>query len=443
MTLKGWISLVLLTGSPGLLLAQDSLQHSSYAFSLSDVVRIARDQNKRVKAAKEEEKASAFDLQEAKDAVLPSLAADANYQRFTKVTLFRDGLSGSHTITRPPDPNNASVVTQAGFLVYGGGRIRKNIEEKEIREQLASVNTGDEAGQSATRAALLYLQIVSLYRQDSLFAEEIKRAELRVKNITSLYENERVTKSDLLRAEVDVSTQQLNREQTDNDIAIAKDKLGVQLDLPAATRIDLTDTSFQLPAATELPGEYQADGPNTPYALQRYGKLLQLQENRIDVVRTQFYPTVRLYSAYGLSYPNLNLFPPINQWWAAGFIGVMVHYDISSLYKTRNKVSSARQQYESLHLQRDYVLDNVNEEIRSLNIKYRESLDRIRVAQKSIEQAAVNLRILTAKYYNQLALLTDLLDADNLYTESALRLVRAQTDAMGYYYRLLYATGRL
>jgi outer membrane protein TolC len=335
------------------------------------------------------------------------------------------------------------VVTQAGFLVYGGGRIKKNIEEKEIREELASVNTGDEAGRSATQAALLYLQIISLYRQDSLFAEEIKRAELRVKNIRALYENERVTRSDLLRSEVDLSTQQLNREQTDNDIAIAKDKLGIQLDLPATAKMDLTDTSFQLPTSTELPGEYRSDAPNTPYVLQRYGKLLQLQENRIDLVRTQYYPTVQLYSAYGLSYPNLNLFPPINQWWAAGFIGVTVHYDISSLYKTRNKISAARQQYESLHIQREYVMDNVNEEIRSLNIKYRESLDRIKVAQKSIEQAAVNLRILTAKYYNQLALLTDLLDADNLYTESALRLVRAQTDAMGFYYRLLYATGRL
>ncbi|HEY4335221.1 MAG TPA: TolC family protein [Puia sp.] len=445
MALKGrsWLFLFLVVVSGGSVRAQDSIPHGLYSFSLSDVIRIAGNQNKRVKAAREEEKASAFELQDAKDAMLPSLAADGNYQRYTKVTLFQEGLSNAHAISRPPDPNSASVVTQAGFLVYGGGRLRKNIEEKELRGQLASVNTGDEAGQSATQAVLLYLQMIGLYRQDSLFAEQIRRAELRVKNIRSLYENERVTKSDLLRAEVDLSTQQLNREQTENDIVIARDKLGVQLDLPPSTRIVLTDTALQLPAPAELPGEYQPDGSNTPHVLQRYGKLLQLQENRIDQVRSQYYPTVQLYSGYGLNYPNLNFFPPINQWWAAGFVGVMVHYDISSLYKTHNKVAAARQQYESLHIQRDYLVDNINEEIRSLSLKYKESLDRIEVARKSIEQAAANLRILNAKYYNQLALLTDLLDADNLYTESALRLVRAQTDAMGYYYRLLYATGRL
>ncbi|HEY4112215.1 TolC family protein [Puia sp.] len=425
------------------LYAQDSVSHPVYSFSLNDVIRIAKDQNKRVKAAREDEKASAFDLQDAKDAVLPYLAADGNYQRYTKVTLFQNGLSDAHAISRPPDPNSASLVTQAGFLVYAGGRVRRNIEEKEIRSQLAVVNTGDEAGQTSTQAALLYLQIIGLYRQDSLVAEQIKRAELRVKNIRALYENERVTKSDLLRAEVDLSTQQLNREQTDNDITIAKDKLAIQLDLPGSPRIIITDTAVNLPGVAELPGEYTPEAPNTPYLLQKYGKLLLLQENRIDLIRSQYSPTVQLYSAYGLNYPNLNLFPPINQWWSAGFIGVMVHYDISSLYHTRNKMAAARQQYESLHLQRDYIADNVNEEIRSLTLKYRESLDRITVARKSIEQAAVNLRILSAKYYNQLALLTDLLDADNLYTESALRLVRAQTDAMGYYYRLLYATGRL
>ena len=65
------------------------------------------------------------------------------------------------------------------------------------------------------------------------------------------------------------------------------------------------------------------------------------------------------------------------------------------------------------------------------------------MAEKSIEQATANLKIVSTKYFNQLALLTDLLDADNLYLESSFNLVKAQTDATGYYYRLLYATGKL
>lgn len=419
------------------------MRHPVYNLSLNDVIRIARTQNKLVKASKEEERASEFDRRNAQDEILPHIGVSGSYQRFSRVTVFENGLADAHGFRRGPDPNSASLVPEASFLVYGGGRIKRNIEDKELRLQLARVNTNDQAGQTVTDVALLYLQMVSLYRQDSLFAEVVKRSELRVKNIRSLFENERVTRSDLLRAEVDLSTQQLNREQTGNDIEIAKDRLAIRLDLRDAAGIMIVDTSFQLPALAELPGEYTPEATNTPYALQKLATQLQLQENRIGLTRSQYYPTVQLYSAYTLSYPNFNVWPYINDWWAAGFIGVQVKYDISSLYHNKNKVAAVKQEYETLRIRRDYVADNVNEEIRSLNLKYRESLDRIKVARKSIEQAAVNLRILSAKYYNQLALLTDLLDADNLYTESGLRLVRAQADAMSYYYRLLYASGRL
>jgi outer membrane protein len=85
----------------------------------------------------------------------------------------------------------------------------------------------------------------------------------------------------------------------------------------------------------------------------------------------------------------------------------------------------------------------VNEEANALHIKYSESLHRISVAESSIEQASANYKIVSAKYFNQLALLTDLLDADNLYLESKYNLIRSQTDALAFYYRLLYTSGRL
>jgi outer membrane protein TolC len=177
--------------------------------------------------------------------------------------------------------------------------------------------------------------------------------------------------------------------------------------------------------------------------LQRTAKAIRLQESRIRSIRSAYYPLIQLYTAYGLNYPNFFSFPPVAQWYSVGFIGIRAQYAISSLYHNRNKVAAAKERLNSLQLQRAYISDNVNENIRSLYIRYNESLTRIRVAEKSIEQAAANLKIVSTKYYNQLALLTDLLDADNLYLESNFNLVKAQTDATGYYYRLLYVTGKL
>jgi outer membrane protein TolC len=150
-----------------------------------------------------------------------------------------------------------------------------------------------------------------------------------------------------------------------------------------------------------------------------------------------------LYSAYGLSYPNTIFFPPVDQAYSIGFVGLKIQYNISSRYQNKNKVSAGKIRLEELHYVQKNINDNVRQEAGSLLIKYREALNRISVNEKSIEQARVNYKIVSAKYYNQLALLTDLLDADNLYQESKFNLVQSQTSALFIYYQLLYTSGKL
>jgi outer membrane protein len=96
-----------------------------------------------------------------------------------------------------------------------------------------------------------------------------------------------------------------------------------------------------------------------------------------------------------------------------------------------------------LELQQEAYSDQVRAGIRSYYIRYAEALRRISVNERSVAQAQANYRIVNTKYLNQLSLLTDLLDADNLYQESRLNLVKAQTDALGIYYHILYTTGNL
>ena len=76
-------------------------------------------------------------------------------------------------------------------------------------------------------------------------------------------------------------------------------------------------------------------------------------------------------------------------------------------------------------------------------IKYNEAVNRMLVIKKSIEQAEVNYNIQNNKYSNQLSLLTDLLEADNLYQESRFNYIQANIAALSIYYRLLFLTGKL
>ena len=61
----------------------------------------------------------------------------------------------------------------------------------------------------------------------------------------------------------------------------------------------------------------------------------------------------------------------------------------------------------------------------------------------SVRQAEENYRIMRNRYMNQLAILTDLLDADNLRLNAELQLTTARTRVVYTYYELQRAAGTL
>jgi outer membrane protein TolC len=150
-----------------------------------------------------------------------------------------------------------------------------------------------------------------------------------------------------------------------------------------------------------------------------------------------------LFGGYGFNYPNTLVFPPQAQTVAVGTAGVRVTYDISSLYQNKNKVKAASIRETELKQQKDWVEDNVMQEVKALAIKYNETAKRMLVIKKNIEQTEANYNIQNLKYSNQLSLLTDLLDADNLYQESKYNYIQAHIAAMSIYYRMLFITGKL
>jgi outer membrane protein TolC len=179
------------------------------------------------------------------------------------------------------------------------------------------------------------------------------------------------------------------------------------------------------------------------YSVQKAALNVELQQARLQAAQSSDKPSLSFYGAYGLNYPNYLVFPPVNQAYALGFIGLKAQYSISSLYHNKSKVAASKLRVRELEVQQEAYRDEVQTEVKSYYIKYSEALNRISVNERSVEQALVNYRILNTKYLNQLSLLTDLLDADNLYQECRFNLVKAQTDALAIYYHILYASGNL
>ncbi|WP_298739919.1 TolC family protein [uncultured Chitinophaga sp.] len=436
-----WI-LFLFFISPVCSLKAQSTHNATLSLSLEEAIRQAKAANRAISALKKEEDAARADLQDARMGALPRVQANASYQRYTSVTLFDGVLGDPHQIPKPPGPDAGALALEASMNLYAGGRQKAMVTDMQHKSELATLDTREQASSIALQVTLQYLDMIRLYFQARLIKDQVTRARIRSKNINAFYINGKVTKSDVLRADVSLSNILLNETANDNDYRISNRKLNMLLHLDQSTTIIPADTvSLIRPDSLEL--ERLSADLSGAYAVLKLKKHITLQENRTKLARSFQLPSLSLFGGYGFNYPNTLVFPPRPQTFAVGTAGVRLTYELSSRYQHKNKVRASRLRESRLQQQQEWISENVQQEATALNIKYNEALNRAAVTKKSIEQAATNYQIQHTKYANQLSLLTDLLEADNLYQESRLNHIQANIAALSLYYRLLFLTGKL
>ena len=92
---------------------------------------------------------------------------------------------------------------------------------------------------------------------------------------------------------------------------------------------------------------------------------------------------------------------------------------------------------------RDRALQSLRMEVRDAWLRHEESVEQVKTLELSVLQAKENYRIMQNRYFEQLSILTDLLDANSVMLDAELQLTRARTRVIYNYYRLQKACGRL
>ena len=423
--------------------SQEKQDSKAFRITLNEAINFAQLRNKAIQVAKLEAHASTAEKLDVERGALPTISTNASYQRFSNLVRFTDGLGGVIKGERLPTSNGANLGIDALFNIYAGGRQRALQQEALVRERIANVALEDQLAGAGLQTATQYLEMVRLQGQRNFVIEQIRRADVRLKNIEALYRNQKVTRNDLLRAQVMKSNVELTLEQTVNDLWISNQKLNVIMDLPDSVRIIVVDSTSmnQVPLGQLKELVYRAGVQS--FGLQRAAENIYLQQARLKLVKSNAKPSLAFYSAYGFNYPNFLFNPPVDQLYAIGFVGLKAQFNISSIYQNRQKVVAAKTRVRAMEVQQSLVRDQFSQEAQSYLIKYQEALTRISVTERSIEQSRVNYNIVNKKYLNQLALLTELLDADNLLQESQFTLLKTRVDAIMTYYRLKYISGNL
>ena len=398
--------------------------------------------NKTVLMRKLEVQAGNEELKDAKTEKLPDIKAYGEYARVSNMPLYENGLLNKPE-QFPVLHTYYKVGGDAYLKLYNRGKTNNKIAEQKtlikIKEEQQSMTTSS----VKLQATGYYLDLVrgKLFKQYIL--SHIADEEKQLQHIRQLQKSGVILKSDVLRAELQLSKLQLSLHTIENDLAIANQKLNLLL----GQNESIENVPVSNPGTDSLVLKSYEDYLNDAF-LHSYNYKIsegqtELKALQVKDVKANLSPKIGLFANYNYAYPEIQFYPYGAALYGLGMAGVRASFPISGFYQNKHKVKASELEYKAQELEHANTADVVRQQVNESYLRYKEALDRMDVAKKNIDQAVENARIVHNTYFNQLSLITDLLDADTQVLQTRFDLVAAQTAAAYQYYQLQNAIGNL
>lgn len=353
--------------------------------------------------------------------------------------VFQRGLSDA-TYPDTPDwsQNYAIDFTQP---LYEGGRIRYAIRRADLQTHAAELQTATDRADVKLDLLEQYMSLFSLYKQREVLMRNIEESEQRLKDIRQMKKEGLITNNDVLRSEMQLTNDRLSLTETENSLVLVSQQLDILLGIDEH-RLLLPDTSLLHRAIALQPyDDYVEEAYLNDPAMRLLRKQTEIAQNEVRLTKAELLPSVSLYASNTLARPvSRTMADMYNNNWN---IGLSVSYPLSSLYKNNHRVKESKLAVQVTRNAEEQKKQQVRVTVRTAFLRHREALKQVEALKLSVRQAEENYRIMQNRYLNQLAILTDLLDANTVRLNAELQLTSARTQVIFTYYQLERACGRL
>lgn len=430
---------LLLCGFMFALPIKSSAQQNTRLLPIDELFQLGIENSLSLKAAKIKEKISDDQQKTALTNRLPNIQVGISGGIIGQPVIFQSGLT--HPI-RPDSPNwSQNYHIELTQPLYQGGKIRYGIQKADLQKQITQLSTTDD--QAGIKLFLLqqYMNLFNYYKQREVFERNIEESERRLKDISRMKKEGLVTRNDEIRSELQLTNDRLAYQEAENSISITSQQLDILLGLNESQLISPDTTLLNDAVNLQTYEEYvQLAYENYP-GLQIARRKTQIAQTDIKLTKADYLPTFFLHAGNTLARPlSTTLADMYNNNWN---VGLSLSYNLSSLYQNRHRMHEARQMVQLRHNDEDQLMQDIRIHVRSVYIRHKESLDRVKALKLSVRQAEENYRIVRNRYLNQLSILTDLLDASSVRLEAELQLTVARSQTIYTYYELQRTCGNL
>lgn len=432
------------------------------AQSLQQLYDLADHYNQQIVVSQTGLRAASEAVMAAKNAMLPNVELSASGSYIGDATLMSRGFSTNGTTDviiagigpqkvrngRQETPHwGNSFTAQVTQVIYAGGAIRAGIRITELGEQMATLDVEKNRQEVRFLITGYYLDLYKLQNQQMVIDRNIQLTEKVIKDMEARCQQGMVLKNDITRYELQLMTLQLTKEKLKDAQSIINHQLCTTLHM-ADKKVIVVDTTMlnqEIASLKTIANEHnwQQMAFENNIGIRQANVAIQLAEQKIKTTNAASLPSLALIAEDNLFGPYTNDLIPVNANVNAWFVGIGLKYDLGSIWKNKHTISHARIHHQQSKEQLVLARENVEKNVQVGYVNFLTSFKEVETQRKQVELATQNYDVVQNRYQNQLALLTDMLDASSMKLSADMALVNAQISLLYNYYKLKYISNTL
>mgnify|MGYP002945158849 FL=1 len=413
----------------------------SKTMGMEEMFRLADENSQSIQVYKTGKEAAEVALKTAKAQRLPDINASLSASYLGNGKLWDRDFSNPMTIDMPHFGNNFSLEAQQ--VIYAGGAINSGIELAELGRQSAELDWQKNRQEVRFLLTGYYLDLYKLYNQIQVLEKNLELTRQVITNMRARREQGTVLQNDITRYELQEETLKLQLAKVNDACKIINHRLVTTLHLPENTEIQPDTTLLEEQIRTLSEKEWQSLAEQSNIDLQQTQVSIRINEQKVKLERSERLPKIALVAAEHLDGPITIEVPVLDNNFNYWYIGIGIKYNFSALLKNNHKLKQAKlnvKRAQETHLLMQEQIENT---VQASFVDFLTAFTDLKTQQKSVELADQNYDVTSNRYQNDLALLTDMLDASNTKLSADLSLVNARINVIYNYYKMKYVTHTL
>jgi len=400
--------------------------------TLQGGIDLALKQSVIVHAAREGVAIAEASRMEALTEFLPKFSTSYNYTRYNEAPY--SIISGfptptSRTVVTTGTENNYTWALEARQPIFAGGGILANYEASKFEVSTAEMEERGAVLDIVRDVKIAYFNVIKAERLLAVARQSVKQLEAHRDMAQDFFDVGMIPRNDLLHAEVQLANGRQLLIRSENSLELVRAKLNTVLRREIDTPVKVEDIFAYKPFGRSLEDCQTIALENRP-EIRAYSLKVQQAKEMVKQAKSEFLPNVSLvgnYSRFGDT-PGVsgNEFRDEESW----YVMAVANWNFWEWGKTKNRVDKSKSLENQVADAFANVKDIIALEVKNAYLILHEAERQILVSQKTIEQAEENFRITRERYREQVAISTDVLDAQTLLT----RAKSDHTNAIGDYH---------